>query len=253
ETLFGAERARSATIDEQAHLLAENAAQQLFQAFDTTDIARIRDRARLHILVDRIVAQAAGEFAQHVTSASVAELHTALEHFTDIFSTAENTLSSFSLNDAAARAFGGEPGASLWSGDVRTAIAATIVLESVGGPAASLVHEIAKCFASKPHDRYMKRELIADLRSTIFPHFREHMLAFAATVATRVSVIYTQLANAFISAAVQTRAERVGSIDRALAVRKDHTIDVENQLRERRARIEAELSSIYRAVDAFLT
>jgi predicted GTPase len=240
EALLNADHARRATIGEQARLLADNAEQHLLQAFDTADIARLRDRARLHILVDRIVAQTGSEFAQRVASASIAELQTA-------------AVAPISLNDLAARAFGAEPGTSLWSGDVRAAIAATIVLEAVGGPATGLVHEIAGRFAGKQHGQYMKRELIADLRDTIFPHLREMMLAFADTVATRISNIYTHLANAIVATAAQTREERLGSIDRALAVLNENAVTKANaRLLERRARIETTLDSIYRAVDAFL-
>ncbi len=50
-------------------------------------------------------------------------------------------------------------------------IAATIVLDAIGGPAIGLVHSISTRFASRPAGQYMKREMSADLRTDIFPRF----------------------------------------------------------------------------------
>src|SRR5471030_1459979 len=48
----------------------------LSRAFDTADIARLRDRAKLHILVDETLASAMGRFAGDVADLTAKRLRT---------------------------------------------------------------------------------------------------------------------------------------------------------------------------------
>ena len=102
----------------------------------------LRDRERLHIIVDRVVAHVAQEFAEEAAARGLARARRAIGTRRAIAPL------RFAKNDAAARAFDAEPATGLWSGDVRDAIAATIVLEAIGGPAIALVADIATRFAA---------------------------------------------------------------------------------------------------------
>ena len=209
--LIAAEAAHRQAIAERGEELADDAQAALASAFDTADVARLRDRARLHVLVDRTIAAVAGEFADAVAAATVADLERAIAAAPDASEL------PFVLTDAAARAFGAEPGTSLWNGDPKRAIAATIVLDAIGGPAVGLVHDIAARFAAVPAGKYMKRELIADLRAQIFPRLRHELGAFAHDASARVAHIYDELAKALANGARHARDTRLGSIDRAIA------------------------------------
>ena len=219
----------------------------LAQAFDTADISRLRDRERLHIIVDRVVAQVAQEFADHAARVVSDELDAAIARAQAIVPL------RFAQNDAAARAFGAEPGTSLWNGSVRTAIAATIVLEAIGGPAIGLVHDIATRFAAQQSGSYMKRELIADLRAEIFPRFATDVLAFADRVGSRLQHIYDELAQAIASALLEQRDADLGSIDRSLtAHREDRVEQTRVQLEARRATLARELDAMRDLVGGFM-
>jgi len=245
--LLAAEHARRTAIDGRARLLADDAESALLAAFDTADVARLRDRARLHMLVDRTMAAVVGDFAGHVAAESVADLDAARSR------APEAAGLTFSLADAAARAFGAEPGSSLWNGEPRDAIAATVVLDAIGGPAIGLVHDIAARFAAVPPGRYMKRELTADLRAEIFPRFRAELGTFAHGVATRIAHVYDELAKALAAAALHARDTRLGSIDRALAARADDDVAARDaRLTTRRAAIEAAAARVRATVEEFL-
>jgi predicted GTPase len=217
------------------------------QAFDTADVARLRDRARLHIIVDRVMASVVAEFAQHASANVVELLDAALAR-------AEAILPfRFSTNDAAARAFEAHPGTSLWSGDIKSAIAATIVLESIGGPAIGLVHDIATRFASRPPGSYMKRELTADLRAEVFPRFRTEVRAFGERIGARLQRIFDDLAQTISLAAVAKRDADIGSIDRALgAHRLNKADDLRAKLERNSATLESERKAAGAIVDGFM-
>jgi len=216
-------------------------------AFDTTDIAKLRDRARLHITVDRVMAHVVDEFARNAAQGVGSQIDAALVRATSLVSL------RWTPNDAAAHAFGGDPGTSLWSGDVRVAIAATIVLEAIGGPAIALVHDIGSRFASRQVGTYMKRELVADLRAEIFPRLRGEILAFSDRVAVRLQHVYDDLAQALASATVAKRDAELGSIDRALAAHELGAIAPQRAaLTERRERLESERAQIDAAVVGFM-
>lgn len=219
----------------------------LSKAFDTADVSRLRDRERLHIIVDRVVAQVCQEFAADAARIVGESIDAAIARAEAILPL------RFAPNDAAARAFGAEPGTSLWSGNVRTAIAATIVLEAIGGPAIGLVHDVATRFASAQTGSYMKRELIADLRAEIFPRFATEVLAFAESVGSRLQRVYDELAQAIAGALLEKRDADLGSIDRAVAAHRDnHAGAARTQLAERRGTLERELAAVRSLVDGFM-
>ncbi|MEO6835609.1 MAG: dynamin family protein [Candidatus Tumulicola sp.] len=198
------------SLDERGRSLAADLERGLAQALDTADVARLRDRERLHLIVDRAVAHVAGEFARGAADAVVDDIDAALHDARALVPL------RWIPNDAAAHAFHAEPGTSLWSGDVRAAIAATIVLEAIGGPAIGLVADIATRFAARPPGAYMKRELVADLRAEIFPRLHTEITSFAARVGSRLQHLYDDLAQAIAGAVVAKRDADLGSIERAL-------------------------------------
>ncbi len=238
--------ARSA-LHARAGELAGDLQRALEQAFDTADIARLRDRARLHIIVDRVVAQVVDEFGHHVAGTVVNEIDDAVAHAEAILPL------RFAQNDSAARAFGAEPGTSLWSGDVRSAIAATIVLEAIGGPAIGLVHDIGSRFARAQSGTYMKRELIADLRAEIFPRFQTEVLAFAGHVGSRLQRMYDDLSQSIATAVLERRDADLGSIDRALTAHREGRVEASRaQLQERKETLARERQSVHAIVERFM-
>jgi Dynamin family len=235
------------TLEERGRTLADDLERALAQAIDTADIAKVRDRERLHIVVDRVVAHVAGEFAQRVADAVVTQIETASARAQALVPM------RWMPNDAAAHAFGAEPGTSLWSGDLRSAIAATIVLEAIGGPAIALVHDIGGRFAGRPAAAYMKRELTADLRAEIFPRLRTEIAAFAGDVGARLQHPYDDLAHAIARALVAKRDADLGSIERALKAHAGDGIPARVQaLRERRNAIDAEAAAARDLVAGFM-
>ena len=247
ESLLAEGLATRAAMSDRGRELSADLERALAQAFDTADISRLRDRERLHIIVDRVVAQVAQEFAGHAASAVSGELDAAIARAEAIVPL------RFAQNDAAARAFGAEPGTSLWSGSARDAIAATIVLEAIGGPAIGLVHEIATRFAIQQSGSYMKRELIADLRAEIFPRFATDVLAFADRVGARLQHIYDELAQAIASALLEQRDADLGSIDRSLAAHRDNRVEqTRSGLEARRATLARERDAMRELVGGFM-
>ena len=202
---------RRAIVDAQSKLLVEDAQTMLAQTFDTADVARLRDRARLHILVDRVFAKVIGEFAGDAGSGVLRALNESIGE------TQSWLPLRFALSDAAAQAFGAQPGSGMWTGDLRAAISASIVLSAIGGPAISLVSDIADRFASAPPGQYMKRELTADLRTEIFPRLAQSLDKFAGDVCERFQTIFDGLDLAIAQSVQQRRDAELGSIERALA------------------------------------
>ncbi len=246
--IIATEARRRRLINEQGIALCGDAEETLTQAFDTADIARLRDRARLHILIDRTMAQVVGEFANEVAAQIASDLSTSLSSASALLPF------RFSLSDAAARAFAAQPGSGKWTGDVRSAIAATIVLEAIGGPAIGLAHDIAGRFALAPAGTYMKRELTADLRGEVFPRLRAQIAAFVQETASKSIRIYDEFASALADAALTNRDIGIGSIDRALAARAGQNDPHEAlvNLRARRERLQQSLDRLADATAGFL-
>jgi GTP-binding protein EngB required for normal cell division len=238
----------SRALHERGMLLAEDAERALTQAFDTADIAQLRDRARLHMLVDRTLAETVQHFASEVSAAISAEYERELRD-------AQTQLPvRFSFGQAAAHAFGSGGHASMWSEDAETALCATIVLEALGGPAIALVHAIARRFSAASPGSYMKRELTADLRASIWPEFHEEMTGFASQIAAKISEIAQTYANALDRAGERSRDAVTGSIERALQA-LDQGENVQQRIvrmQQRRAQMQTVLANIDAQVEAFL-
>ena len=239
--------ARRARLAQECVALGEELELALAQAFDTTDIAKLRDRARLHVLVDRVTAHAVEAFAKRAALLAVEPLE-AIEH-----ASGTDIPLRFSLVEAAAVAFGGQLGTSLWSGDPADAIAATIVLDAIGGPAIALVHAISMRFAAAAADTYMKRELIADLRASIFPALRSDVAELGERIATNIERIDDALDAALLEAGHTARDADIGSVERALAAVAENDVPARvASIRLRRATIDRELNEIERIANAFL-
>lgn len=248
ERVLAAANRMSAAVTEQGSLLADEAERALTQAFDTADVARLRDRARLHMLVDRTLGETVERFASEVAPAVFADYERELRE-------AQTRLPvRFAFGAAAAAAFDTSGHGSMWSDNAEQALRATIVLEAIGGPAIALVHRVATRFASSPPGSYMKRELTADLRASIWPEFRAEMESFAGDVAAKIARIAQTYADALDGAFVRARDAALGSIDRALALQSEGAAGQQSvsSMRERRERMQTILREIDACIDGFL-
>jgi predicted GTPase len=239
----------AAALHERGTALITDAQHALSQAFDSADIARLRDRARLHILVDRTLGQAVDAFAREVAIAVTAECRHGVE------SAPKSLDLRFSFANAAANAFGSAGHSNAWTEDPERALAATIVLEAIGGPAIALVQAIASRFAAAPPGAYMKRELTADLRSAIWPQFQASLREFVGDIAARIAHINASFERALDAALAGARDAALGSIDRALEARAaspDTRSEIES-MQKQKSGIERALSDINATVDEFLS
>ena len=207
-------------------------ARTLTRAFDIADVARLRDRAKLHILVDDVLATAVGRFAADaaelvakrlrdeakaasaslVADARVADRDTALAPLLEAIESER-----LPVTEDAARAFDADAASGAWSSDLETGLRSSIVLGALGGPAVGLVDAIARRFAAVPPGAYMKRELLADLQDTLFPAFDAELRAYIDGIAARVDAIGHGLGRRVAALAPRVRAEALGPLDRALA------------------------------------
>jgi hypothetical protein len=208
----------------QGAALGERTTRALGGAIDVADIERVRDRSKLHSLVDATVAPVwtafAGDVAGHVSRA--------LERIA-------KSRPEIRISDFAALRLGGEPGTGSWSRDVGSGIASTIVLGAIGGPTVGFVHAVARAFAAHSHGAYMKRELGTDLYATLFPQFERDIAAFVEELAQNVAGIYDDAAAAIERERVVARGETLEPIERALAIASDP---------EARSRAQAALGTI---------
>jgi predicted GTPase len=234
-----AEAGRNALTGTGAQLHAEIASagsamrealhRMLSRAFDTTDIARLRDRGKLHIVVDETLASVIGRFAGDVADLTAKRLRAASRDavkpiVADV--AAETRLAPILAAVAAerlpvtadaARAFDADASSGAWSVDLETGLRGTIVLSALGGPSVSLVTTIGARFAASPSGQYMKRELIADLNSGLYAAFDAEVARFVDDVGARVERVAAGLAERVAAIAVRVRSEALGAIDRALA------------------------------------
>jgi predicted GTPase len=248
EALIAQGTERRLDIDRRGVELSTELERALAQAFDTADVARLRDRQRLHVVADRVVAHVVGDFAQATASAVIDELDAGLAEARALVPL------RWSAGEAAAHAFGTQAGTSLWGGDVRAAIASTIVFEAIGGPSIALVSDIAGRFAARRSGDYMKRELIADLRSEIFPRLRAEIASFVADAGVRLQRIYDDLAHALGRAAIAKRDGDLGSIERALEARGlGDAAAAGARLRARRQAVEDAAAHVAKAAAAFVS
>jgi predicted GTPase len=196
EAAFGALAARLAAAaarerDEVAERVVELGStlqRRLALALDAADVAALRDRAKLHVLIDATVAQCANELGAPLAGALAAEL-------------------SRHADDA------GEPP----DPERAALLRRDLVFGILAGPATTLVAAIARGFAAAPAGAYMKRELTGDLRGSIFPAFEAEIAAFAAGFAERVAASFSQLADLSERRRLAVRADILFPLERALA------------------------------------
>ncbi len=207
-------------------------ARTLTRTLDTADVARLRDRAKLHILVDDVLAAAVGRFAtgaaETITkrlreeakdaSASVVDAARAADPGTILAPLLEAVAAErLPVTEDAARAFGADASSGAWSTDLETGLRSSIVLGALGGPAVVLVDAIARRFAAAPANTYMKRELLADLDAGIYSAFDADLAGYFDSIATRVETIARGLGARLGALAPRVRAEALGPLERALA------------------------------------
>jgi GTPase SAR1 family protein len=216
--------ARGVTMREALH-------RTLARAFDTADVARLRDRAKLHILVDETLAGAMGRFAGDVAESVAKRLRADARDAVAPIAAAGGgearlapilaavVAERLPVTEDAARAFDADAASGAWSVDLETGMRGTIVLGALGGPSVSLVSAIAGRFASAPPGGYMKRELSADLSGGLYAAFDDEVARFVLDIAQRIARVAAGLAERVAAIAVRTRAESLGAVDRALAVR----------------------------------
>jgi predicted GTPase len=207
-------------------------ARTLVRAFDTADVARLRDRQKLHILVDDVLATAIGRFAMdaaelvarrvraeaQAASASVVAAARAADH-DGILAPLLDAVATERLpvTEDAASAFGADPSSGAWSSDLETGLRSSIVLGALGGPAVGLVDAIARRFAAAPPGGYMKRELLADLDGSIYAAFDAELGAYFDGIGARIDTIAHGLGARVAALAPRVRAEALGPLERALA------------------------------------
>jgi hypothetical protein len=190
--------------------LADDLVRALGGALDVADIERLRDRGRLHSLVDATAAQVFGRFARESAADTARELErVARDH------------PALRVADVAATRLGGEPGVGAWSRDLTSGLTSTIVLGGLGGPTVSFVAQIAAAFAAQAHGKYMKRELGADLSATLFPALERDVRTYVAGLAADVAAVYAELAAAIERERRDVRAETLEPIERAAALAGD--------------------------------
>ena len=203
----------------------------LRRSFDTADVARLRDRAKLHILVDDVLAAAVGRFATGAAEAITKRLRDEAKDASssvvdaarradpaDILAPLLDAVAAERLpvTEDAARAFGADASSGAWSTDLETGLRSSIVLGALGGPAVVLVDAIARRFASAPPDAYMKRDLLADLDAGISAAFDADLAAYFDGIAARVEAIARGLGGRLAALAPRVRAEALGPLERAL-------------------------------------
>ncbi|HTD33175.1 MAG TPA: dynamin family protein, partial [Candidatus Elarobacter sp.] len=201
------------------------------RSFDTADVARLRDRQKLHILVDDVLAAAIGRFAADAAELLAKRLRDEAKNASSSVVGAAREADGgavlaplldaiaaerFPVTEDAARAFGADASSGAWSTDIETGLRSSIVLGALGGPAVTLVDAIAQRFAAAPPDAYMKRELLADLGATIYPAFDAQLETYVDGIAARVETIARGLGARAAALAPRVRAEAIGPLDRAL-------------------------------------
>ncbi|MDQ6932382.1 MAG: dynamin family protein, partial [Candidatus Eremiobacteraeota bacterium] len=220
----------------------------LERTFDTADIARLQDRAKLHIMVDGAVADLVGHFAAGLAADTVSTLQDILQRsqeFVDL---------EFSISNAGAQAFGARPGTAAWSAEPLGALRGTIVLQAVGEISIDIVADIAERFTAAQKGRYMKRELSNDLRAHIFPRLHAQVTNFVDSLADKIALMFDDL-SCFLSEAFRKQHDIcLGSIDRASQLRNSpvelaQTIE---RFQHQRSEVQDEYDRLATAIGDFL-
>ncbi len=231
-TLEGAGELLRADIVAAGSAMRSGLHRTLARAFDIADVARLRDRAKLHIIVDETLATAIGRFAADTADGVARRLRGAAKEAVDSIVAQAGAgdpaqhlgalldalrAERLPVTEDAARAFDGDPASGTWSMDLEAGLRSTIVLGALGGPAVGLVEAIAGGFASLPYGAYMKRELLADLDARFFPAFDGEVAQYIDGIAARVATIAGRLAARAAALAPRVRAEALTVVDRGLA------------------------------------
>lgn len=198
---------RRAWIAERAENLVAATLRTLATALDVADIERIRDRNKLHALVDAALSANLTAFADEVAGDTARALERAAREHPGL-----------GVGDLVAAQLGGEPGVGAWSRDLAAGLRSTIVLGAIGGPAVTFVHAVGRAFAAQSHGAYMKRELGADLRERFFPQLAADLRTFVTDFGQAVERAYDALAACVETGRVHVRAERLDPISHALAL-----------------------------------
>jgi predicted GTPase len=222
---------QAANIRAQGTKLAASLTRALANALDIADIERIRDRGKMHALVDATAAIVYNTFANEVATSVAHELE-------------EIAREGGGLRpiEVAALRLGGEPGTGAWSRDLTSGFRSTIVLGAIGGPTVAFVHSVGSAFAAQTRGRYMKRELGIDLRERFFPQLETGVAAFVDDFADRIVQVYGDLAEALDLQRRNARAELLRPIEAALAL-------ADPQARDERS---GELAALERELEALL-
>jgi GTPase SAR1 family protein len=243
-------------------------ARTLTRTFDATDVARLRDRAKLHILVDDVLATAIGRFAADAADLVAKRLRDgAKDASASLVGAARDADSEgvlaplldavaaerLPVTEDAARAFGADASSGAWSSDLETGLRSSVVLGALGGPAVGLVDAIARRFAATPGDSYMKRELLADLAAGIYAAFDAELAAYVDGIATRVETIARDLGARVAALAPRVRAEALGPLDRALQAHagRDDRSAAAQSARDRAAAARALATRVETRTEAF--
>ena len=223
-------------------------ARTLMRAFDTADVARLRDRAKLHILVDDVLATAIGRFAgdaaelvakrlrDDARGASSAVVGAARDADRDgVLAPLLDAIAAERLpvTEDAAKVFGADASSGAWSTDLETGLRSSIVLGALGGPAVALVDAIATRFAAAPAETYMKRELLADLDGGVYAAFDAELESYVEGIAKKVEAIARGLGTRIAALGPRVRSEALGPLQRALDA---HASDVDRAAAAREAR-----------------
>lgn len=213
--------ALAAAIAAQGATMRATLQRTLARAFDISDIARLRDRAKLHVLIDETLAGAMGRFAGDVADLTAKRLRAAAADAVAPLVAAGPLAAALAgerlpITEDAARAFDADAASGAWSADLETGLRGTIVLRALGGPSVSLVSAIAARFAGRADGTYMKRELIADLDRGLYDAFDGELERFVADIGARVERVAAGLGERVDRLAERVRSEGLGTIDRAL-------------------------------------
>ena len=238
DRLDAAGDALAATTRSHGEEMRAALARTLARSFDTADVARLRDRAKLHILVDDVLATAIGRFASDAAELVARRLREEAKNATSAVVTAARArdaarnlgqlldalaLERLPVSEDAARAFDADPASGAWSSDLETGLRSSIVLGALGGPAVGLVDAIARRFAAAPPGAYMKRELLADLDAELYPAFDAELARYVDVIAQRVATIAHGLGARVAALAPRVRDEALGPLERALAAHRAGT------------------------------
>ena len=204
------------------------------RAFDTADVARLRDRAKLHILVDDVLATALGRFAGDAAELVAKRLRAEAQSGLRRGRRGGARRGPRRRAGAAARrarrrngcrspktprdAFGADASSGAWSTDLETGLRSSIVLGALGGPAVGLVDAIARALRRRAARRVHEARAAGRPRRRRLRRVRRRARRPTSTASPRGS---RRSRAGWARASPRSRracaAEALGPLDRALA------------------------------------